>query len=126
MGWYGGFAGPDPDYGRLIAKLETWGAGNTNLNWLQASPSTGQISGRFRMTVNPADLAPGDYTGKVRLKRPEGAGGPEPVEIPVNLEVQPGGPPRLRISGSSATLKPGEVRTYTVTNTGGDTARGTC
>jgi 2,4-dichlorophenol 6-monooxygenase len=38
MGWYGGFAGPDPDYGRLIAKLETWGDGYTNLNWVQASP----------------------------------------------------------------------------------------
>jgi 2,4-dichlorophenol 6-monooxygenase len=38
MGWYGGFAGPDPDFGGLIAKLETWGAGYTNLNWVQASP----------------------------------------------------------------------------------------
>lgn len=38
MGWYAGFAGPDPDYGRLISKLETWGCGNTNLNWQQASP----------------------------------------------------------------------------------------
>ncbi len=37
MGWYGGFAGSDPDFGRLIAKLETWGAGYTNLNWVQAS-----------------------------------------------------------------------------------------
>ncbi len=38
MGWYAGFAGPDPDYGRLIGKLETWGCGYTNLNWVQASP----------------------------------------------------------------------------------------
>jgi 2,4-dichlorophenol 6-monooxygenase len=38
MGWYAGFAGADADCGRLIAKLETWGAGNTNLNWRQASP----------------------------------------------------------------------------------------
>ena len=38
MGWYAGFAGADPDMGRLIAKLETWGAGYTNANWVQASP----------------------------------------------------------------------------------------
>ena len=38
MGWYAGFAGSDPDFGRLIAKLETWGGGYTNLNWVQASP----------------------------------------------------------------------------------------
>lgn len=38
MGWYGGFAGPDPDFGHLISKVETWGCGYTNLNWMQASP----------------------------------------------------------------------------------------
>jgi 2,4-dichlorophenol 6-monooxygenase len=38
MGWYAGFAGPDPDMGRLIGKIESWGCANTNLNWLQASP----------------------------------------------------------------------------------------
>lgn len=38
MGWYAGFAGPDPDFGRLIGKVESWGCGYTNLNWMQASP----------------------------------------------------------------------------------------
>lgn len=38
MGWYAGFAGPDPDMGRTIAKIESWGYGYTNLNWMQASP----------------------------------------------------------------------------------------
>jgi 2,4-dichlorophenol 6-monooxygenase len=38
MGWYAGFAGPDPDSGRLICKLETWGCSYSNLNWVQASP----------------------------------------------------------------------------------------
>jgi len=37
MGWYAGFAGPDPDFGRLIGKVESWGCGYTNLNWVQAS-----------------------------------------------------------------------------------------
>lgn len=38
MAWYAGFAGPDPDSGRLICKLETWGCNYTNVNWVQASP----------------------------------------------------------------------------------------
>ena len=37
MGWYAGFKGADPDMGRRIAKLESWGCGNENVNWLQAS-----------------------------------------------------------------------------------------
>jgi 2,4-dichlorophenol 6-monooxygenase len=38
MGWYAGFAGADPDLGRMIGKVESWGCGYTNLNWVQASP----------------------------------------------------------------------------------------
>ena len=37
MGWYAGFTGADPDIGRPIAKVESWGCGNDNLNWVQAS-----------------------------------------------------------------------------------------
>src|SRR5271157_6070025 len=38
MGWYAGFTGEDPDFGRLITKVESWGCGYENLNWMQASP----------------------------------------------------------------------------------------
>lgn len=37
MGWYAGFRGPEPEFGRLIGKLESWGHGCTNVNWVQAS-----------------------------------------------------------------------------------------
>jgi 2,4-dichlorophenol 6-monooxygenase len=37
MAWYSGFAGPAEDFGRMIGKVETWGAGYTNLNWVAAS-----------------------------------------------------------------------------------------
>lgn len=63
MGWYGGFAGPDPDYGRLIAKLETWGAGDTNINWLQASPCRSSNLPQIRlepiMKDRAEELSPG-------------------------------------------------------------------
>lgn len=38
VAWYYGLAGEDPDAGRLIAKLECWGAGYTNPAWVAASP----------------------------------------------------------------------------------------
>ena len=36
--YYAGFAGDDPDSGRRIAKLESWGAGGDNDYWRAASP----------------------------------------------------------------------------------------
>lgn len=36
--FYAGFAGEDPDAGRLIAKLECWGAGGADEHWALASP----------------------------------------------------------------------------------------
>lgn len=37
MGWYAGFAGTDPDAGRCIAKVESWGCGGENALWSAAS-----------------------------------------------------------------------------------------
>ena len=36
--YYAGFAGPDPDYGRRLARLECWGAGGEDELWRTASP----------------------------------------------------------------------------------------
>jgi 2,4-dichlorophenol 6-monooxygenase len=36
--FYAGFAGPDPDYGRRLARLECWGAGGADESWRAASP----------------------------------------------------------------------------------------
>jgi 2,4-dichlorophenol 6-monooxygenase len=36
--YYAGFAGPDPDYGRRLARLESWGAGGADQQWSAASP----------------------------------------------------------------------------------------
>jgi 2,4-dichlorophenol 6-monooxygenase len=35
--WYAGFAGDGPDWGRRIAKLESWGGGGRNPDWVAAS-----------------------------------------------------------------------------------------
>ena len=36
--FYAGFAGPAPDYGRRLARLECWGAGGADESWRAASP----------------------------------------------------------------------------------------
>ena len=36
--FYAGFAGPGPDYGRRLARLESWGAGGDDESWRAASP----------------------------------------------------------------------------------------
>ena len=36
--FYAGFAGPGPDYGRRLARLECWGAAGADGSWLAASP----------------------------------------------------------------------------------------
>src|SRR6476646_3735735 len=36
--YYAGFAGPDPDYGRRLLRLEAWGAGGDDESWRAASP----------------------------------------------------------------------------------------
>jgi 2,4-dichlorophenol 6-monooxygenase len=36
--YYAGFAGPDPDYGRRLMRLESWGAGGADESWSAASP----------------------------------------------------------------------------------------
>jgi 2,4-dichlorophenol 6-monooxygenase len=36
--YYAGLAGPDPIYGRAIARLESWGAGGLDADWAAASP----------------------------------------------------------------------------------------
>lgn len=37
--FYAGLAGPSPDHGRRFGKLACWGAGNTDTDWVAASPN---------------------------------------------------------------------------------------
>lgn len=90
--------------------------------WLSAGPATGEAPVRLRFTADVSGLSPGAYKGKVIIA--PGGGGPGVVEIPVNLEVQPAGPARLRFSRTSLEMNPGARDSVMVTNVGGDTARG--
>ncbi len=61
--YYAGFAGPDPDYGRRLARLECWGAGGTDEFWRAASPCRQMNLPQIRlepvMKARAEELSPG-------------------------------------------------------------------
>ena len=67
MGWYAGFSGPDPDFGRLIGKVESWGCGYENLNWLQASPCRSANLPQIRLEPIMKAHAEALNPGKIRF-----------------------------------------------------------
>jgi 2,4-dichlorophenol 6-monooxygenase len=61
--FYAGLAGPSPDYGRRLARLESWGAGGTDENWRAASPWLQQNLPQIRLEpllkARAEELSPG-------------------------------------------------------------------
>jgi 2,4-dichlorophenol 6-monooxygenase len=61
--YYAGFAGPDPDVGRRLARLECWGAGGEDENWRAASAwrqlNLPQIRLEPLLRAGAEELAPG-------------------------------------------------------------------
>jgi len=61
--FYAGFAGPDPSYGRRLARLECWGAGGLDPDWASASPclqtNLPQIRLEPVLKAHAESLAPG-------------------------------------------------------------------
>ena len=61
--FYAGLAGPDPDYGRRLIKLESWGAGGEDESWRAASSCSQQNLPQIRleplMKARAEELSPG-------------------------------------------------------------------
>ena len=61
--FYAGLAGPGPDYGRRLARLESWGAGGADENWRAASPWPQQNLPQIRLEpllkARAEELSPG-------------------------------------------------------------------
>jgi 2,4-dichlorophenol 6-monooxygenase len=62
-GFYAGLAGPGPEYGRRLARLESWGAGGADENWRAASPWLQQNLPQIRLEpllkARAEELSPG-------------------------------------------------------------------
>jgi len=61
--YYAGFAGPDPDYGRRLCRLESWGAGGADESWSAASPCRQENLPQIRLEpllkAHAEELSPG-------------------------------------------------------------------
>ena len=61
--FYAGLAGPGPDYGRRLARLESWGAGGDDESWRAASPWRQQNLPQIRLEpllkARAEELSPG-------------------------------------------------------------------
>ena len=61
--FYAGLAGPGPEYGRRLARLESWGAGGADENWRAASPWLQQNLPQIRLEpllkARAEELSPG-------------------------------------------------------------------
>jgi len=66
-------------------------------NWLSVAPVSGTTPATLAVSVNPASLSPGNYSGTVTLTPPTGAGGP--LQVPVTLTVNAS--PSLNVTPAS-------------------------
>jgi hypothetical protein len=76
-------------------------------SWLSVSPSTGHTPGRVTVTVSPAGLAAGTYTGQINLSAPGAAS----LGVPVTFTVRSsgGGGGDLAISATTYTSDPSDT-----------------
>ncbi len=86
--------------GQNVAFLATAGTASGG-NWLQVSPTNGNVPGTLSVSLTPvvlAGLAAGPYTGSITLTGGVGA----PITVPVSLQISAS--PPVSVSPSSVTL----------------------
>jgi hypothetical protein len=74
----------------------------TSATWLLATPASGSTPGNLSVSVNPAGLASGTYTGNVTLTSAGASNNPKTV--PVTLTVTAAQLPTLNTSPASLTF----------------------
>lgn len=62
-----------------------WTAAAIGTSWLSVSPASGIDSGVISISINPAGMAPGNYTGTVEVSDPNASNSPQ--SIAVNVKV---------------------------------------
>ncbi len=102
-------------------------ATSTGGNWLSVSPTTGTSPRDVNVTVNPAGLAPGSYTGTVRIESAAASNSPQTVNVTLNVAAMVVGPVTAVVNAASyapGPVAPGEIVTLGGTNIGPATEAG--
>jgi len=62
-----------------------WNA-SSNAAWLSAGPSSGTGDSAISVSVNPAGLAIGNYTGAILVSDPKASNSPQPITVSLNVK----------------------------------------
>jgi uncharacterized protein (TIGR03437 family) len=107
-----GYINGEEPIGPLFFSLATSVTTASGGNWLTVYPAAGTIPGTISVSVNPAGLAVGTYTGTIAVSSPDLAGA-TPAAVTVNLTVSAALTPVVTsvgnaASGFSSAVSPGE------------------
>ncbi len=60
-------------------------SGNAGTNWLSVTPTSGTTPATLTISANPANLAPGSYTGTVTVNSPNAANSPAVINVTLTV-----------------------------------------
>jgi uncharacterized protein (TIGR03437 family) len=98
-----------------------------SVNWLSVSPSSGSTPGTLSVSVNPAGLAAGSYTGSVTVTSTAAGNSPQVVNVTYTVTLPPAPLPTSVVNAASqapGAVAPGEIISIYGTNLGPVTAAG--
>jgi len=75
--------------------------------WLGVTPTTGTTNGTLTISVNPAGLAAGTYSGAVTITAPGASNSPQTVVV--TLTVTAVATPTIAVAGNGASFLPGPI-----------------
>jgi len=81
-------------------------------NWLSVSPASGTTTAEVSVSVSPSGLAPGTYSGTVRIESPAAANSPLTINVTLTVTALVVGPIGAVVNGASwvaGPVAPGEI-----------------
>lgn len=96
-------------------------AATSSGNWLSVTPTAGTTPANLTVSVNPANLAAGNYTGTITITSPGANNSPQAVNVTLAVAAMPVPAPQAVINVASSLagpLAPGEIVSIYGTNLG--------
>ena len=89
-------------------------AGSTTPQWLSVSPTSGTAPATVAVSINPARLNVGQYSGQVIVNSPDAINGPQIASIALTIIPAPCSAPTISIQPTSRAIISNQTATLTV------------
>jgi uncharacterized protein (TIGR03437 family) len=89
-------------------------AGSTTPQWLSVSPASGTAPATVAVSINPAGLNVGQYSGQVIVNSPDAINGPQFASIALTIVPAPCSAPTISIQPTSRAIISNQTATLTV------------